>query len=164
MTKTAFTHPTASDDYSLAPRSWRSVVSVPPEDHDSFTDWGIASLAALREHVASIWLMTRAERLAAYVRGDFTHEQIHEWTGRAAREVPRINGEFAHIAANTPEACLRCPVCGDDEVLLAAGGVLHRHADYRHPDWGQPGAFAAGTVPICPGSGAAPQVTAQVVV
>jgi hypothetical protein len=154
MTKTALTHRSSTDQPVEGPRSWRAVVSVPPEDYDSFIDWGVASLAALREHVAQVWLMTRAERVAAYVRGELTHEQIQNWIGRAPSEVPQINGEFAHIAASTPEACLRCPICGDDEVSLAAGGVLSRHADYRHPNWGKPGAHAGGDMPVCPGSGA----------
>jgi hypothetical protein len=161
MTKTPVTHPTETPLHVEVPRSWRSVVSVPPADYDSFSDWGVASLAALREHVAQIWLMTRAERIAAYVRGELTHEQIQEWTGRAPREVPLINGEFAHIAASTPEACFRCAVCGDNEVLLAAGGVLSRHADHRDRNWGQPGAYAAGVVPVCPGSGTPVQLTKE---
>jgi hypothetical protein len=161
MTKTPVTHPTGTPIHAKPPCSWRSAVRVRAADYDSFSDWGVASLTVLREHVASIWLMTRAERIAAYVRGELTHEQVQEWTGRAPREVPRINGEFAHIAASTPEACFPCPVCGDDEVLLAAGGVLSRHADHRDPNWGQPGAYAAGVVPVCPGSGTPARLTKE---
>jgi hypothetical protein len=153
MTKTALTRPSPTDQTTKPAPSWRTAVSVPPEDYDSFTDWGVASVAALREHVGAIWLMTRSERAVAYVRGELTHEQIQEWTGRAPSEVPQINGEFAHIAASTPEACVRCPICGDDEVSLAAGGLLSRHADYRHPNWGKAGAYAGADVPVCHGSG-----------
>ncbi len=157
MTKTTLTAqaPTAQD--VLHSRSSQSVANVPPGDCESLTGWGIASLAALRKHVASISLMTRAERVAAYLRGELTHEQIQEWLGRAPREVPRINGEFAHIAATTPEACFRCPMCGDDEVSLTARGALQRHPDFRDPNWGKPGAYDTGEVPVCPGSGTPPQ-------
>lgn len=159
MTKTALTHPTAGHRSEQTPHSSPSVARVSPEDYDSLTGWGIAALAALREHVSEVWLMTRAERVTAYGRGELTPEQIQEWTGRAPGEVPHINGEFAHIAATTPEACVCCPVCGDDEVLLDAGGVLSSHADYRHANSGKPGAHATGKVPVCPGSGSRPRKT-----
>lgn len=151
---TTTAHSTSGDIGLPARRPSESVRPIPPGEYESLIDWGLASVEALREHVAQVWLMTRSERLAAYVRGELTPEQIQEWTGRAPREVPLINGEFGHIAASTPEACFRCQVCGDDEVMLAAGGVLAHHRDYRHPDWGKPTGSASGAVPVCSGSGA----------
>jgi hypothetical protein len=162
MSKTTVKNPVTRKDQGQ-PRPSASAVNVPPGDYPSFSDWGAASVAALREHTAQVWLMTRAERVAAYMRGELTHDQIQEWIGRTPREVPKINGEFAHIAASTPEACFRCPVCGDEEVSLAAGRVLSEHADFRHPNWGKRGAYAAGQVPRCPGSGNRPDVNGAVV-
>jgi hypothetical protein len=90
-------------------------------------------LAERAEHLSPLWLMSREERLATFHRGDMTQEQMFAWAARCPREVPRINGEFAFIAASTPEAGLTCPVCHDDEVTLVAGGALAKHPDHRHP-------------------------------
>ncbi len=146
MTKTSITAPATGDH----------------EGYGSLTGWGIASVSALRRQVASIWTMTRAQRLDRYLGHELTAEQAQEWAGRVPSELPLINGEFAHIAATTPEACFRCPVCGDDEVTLAAGGVLSTHSDYRHPNWGNAAARTRGLVPVCPGSGERPLTTREV--
>ena len=47
--------------------------------------------------------MSPAEREAAMRRGELTGFQLLEWARRAPDEVPRINGEWAFIAASTPE-------------------------------------------------------------
>jgi hypothetical protein len=148
MTKTSITGPATG-----AHAAPQNVSGVAPEGNGRLTDWGIASVSALRQQVASIWTMTRSQRLDKYVTNQLTREQIQEWAGRAPSELPLINGEFAHIAASTPEACFRCPVCGDDEVTLATGGVLSNHRDYRHLNWGNAAAQSRGLVPVCPGSG-----------
>ena len=36
-------------------------------------------------------------------RGELTGAQLLEWARRAPEEVPTINGEWAFIAASTPE-------------------------------------------------------------
>lgn len=100
--------------------------------------------------VRPIFLMSREERLAAFNRGDMTREQMFAWAARCPTEVPKLNGEFLFIAASTPEGCFRCPVCQDDEVGLAAGGVLAKHPDHRHTfDPADPYAHR----PTCPASG-----------
>jgi len=47
--------------------------------------------------------MTQAEREAAMWRGDLTSAQLWEWARGWPDEVPTINGEWAFIAAYTPE-------------------------------------------------------------
>lgn len=102
------------------------------------------------QQLRSLWQMKPAERLAAFHRGELTREQLFAWAGRCRDEVPTINGEFAFIAASTPEACVACPVCGDDEVSLTAGAAFAKHPDHRHPyDYKNPTAVR----PVCPASG-----------
>ena len=108
------------------------------------------SLAERAQAVRPIFLMSREERLAAFHRGEMTQEQLFAWAARCPSEVPKINGEFAFIAASTPEACFACPVCNDDEVSLGAGGALAKHPDRRHAfDPKNPYAHR----PTCPASG-----------
>jgi hypothetical protein len=64
----------------------------------------------LAEHRASraelsraLWAMSPAEREAAMRRGELTGAQLLEWARRAPHEVPTIDGEWAFIAASTPE-------------------------------------------------------------
>ena len=64
------------------------------------------ALAAVRkreEEMAHLWEMTAAEREAAMWRGELTWDQCAAWARRAPEEIPLINGEFAFIAAKTPE-------------------------------------------------------------
>jgi len=110
-------------------------------------------LAERAEQLRPLWHMSRQERIATFNRGDMTQEQMFAWAARFPREVPRINGEFAFIAANTPEAGFTCPVCHDDEVMLVAGGAFAKHPDHRHPfDPANPYAPR----PTCPASHVAP--------
>jgi hypothetical protein len=51
----------------------------------------------------ALWRMSAEERVAAMWRGELTGVQLCEWAQRAPHEVPLINGEFAFIAALTPE-------------------------------------------------------------
>lgn len=127
------------------------------------------TLAETAAAIRPIFLMSREERLATFNRGDMTRDQMFAWAARYPREVPKINGEFAFIAGSTPEACVCCPVCNDDEVTLAPGAVLAKHPDHRHAfDPQNPYAHR----PTCPASGvsvadangmrtAAPAPTAQ---
>jgi hypothetical protein len=57
--------------------------------------------------------MTPEERVAAFWRGDLTFEQCLEWGRRRAAEVPRLNGELAHVYMTTADYLERpCPVTG----------------------------------------------------
>jgi hypothetical protein len=47
--------------------------------------------------------MSAEGRRAAMWRGELTWGQLFEWAKLAPHEVPLINGEFAFIAAYTPE-------------------------------------------------------------
>lgn len=51
-----------------------------------------------------LWALTRDERVQAMRRGELTWAQLFAWARRAPDEVPLVNGEFAFIAAFTPEA------------------------------------------------------------
>ena len=59
--------------------------------------------ASRAELSRALWAMTAAEREAAMRRGELTGTQLLEWARRAPGEVPTINGEWAFIAASTPE-------------------------------------------------------------
>jgi hypothetical protein len=59
--------------------------------------------ASRAEHSRLLWRMSAAERKAAMWRGELTGAQLIEWARRAPDEVPLIDGEFAFIAAQTPE-------------------------------------------------------------
>jgi hypothetical protein len=73
----------------------------------SLADTIMQQLAAERasryELSRSLWSMSPAEREAAMWRGELTPAQLMEWARRAPWEVPTINGEWAFIAASTPE-------------------------------------------------------------
>lgn len=60
--------------------------------------------ASRRERSDVLWKMSAEERVAAMHRGELTWGQLYEWASRAGHEVPRLNGEYAFIAALTPEA------------------------------------------------------------
>jgi hypothetical protein len=60
--------------------------------------------ASRKERSEALWKMSADERVAAMRRGELTWGQLYEWAGRAGHEVPRLNGEYAFIAAKTPEA------------------------------------------------------------
>jgi len=67
----------------------------------------IAALTARqRAHAGQIqrlWEMTAHERCVAMCRGELTPAQLFEWAAQCPQEVPLIDGEFAFIAAYTPE-------------------------------------------------------------
>ena len=73
----------------------------------SFADTIMQQLAAERasryELSRALWAMSAAEREAAMWRGELTPAQLMEWARCAPWEVPTINGEWAFIAASTPE-------------------------------------------------------------
>ncbi len=56
-----------------------------------------------KEASKALWSMTPDERRAWMWAGLLTGAQLYEWAKRAPHEVPLINGEFAFIAALTPE-------------------------------------------------------------
>jgi hypothetical protein len=56
-----------------------------------------------RERSEALWAMTPAQRQTAMWAGELTQDQLYEWASRARAEVPLIDGEFAFIAASTPE-------------------------------------------------------------
>jgi hypothetical protein len=64
-------------------------------------------LAAQRERrkeaSKALWSMSPEQRERAMWRGELTGTQLYEWAKRAPHEVPLINGEWAFIAAKTPE-------------------------------------------------------------
>src|SRR5579875_1867706 len=106
-------------------------------------------LHARRERLRPLWVMKPEERLARFHRGEMTQEEMYAWAARCPREVPKLQGEFLFIAASTPEACVTCPTCGDDEVHLEADGKLAKHPDHRHAfDPLNPSALR----PVCPAS------------
>jgi hypothetical protein len=45
-----------------------------------------------------------------------------------------------------------CPACGG-WVAVRRGGELREHPDHKHPMYNVPGAWRAGRVPVCAGSG-----------
>jgi hypothetical protein len=57
-----------------------------------------------RERSEALWKMSAEERVAAMRRGALTWGQLYEWASKAAHEIPLLNGEYAFIAATTPEA------------------------------------------------------------
>jgi hypothetical protein len=62
-----------------------------------------AQRASRAELSRALWAMTPAEREAAMRRGELTGAQLLEWARKAPDEMPTINGEWAFIAASTPE-------------------------------------------------------------
>jgi hypothetical protein len=73
----------------------------------------VAPGATRAEMSARLWAMTPAERVEALHAGRLTFPQCFEWARRRPDEVPLIDGEFAFIAAFTPEVA---------EVTAAKGG------------------------------------------
>lgn len=55
------------------------------------------------ERSKALWGMSQRQRRTAMWRGELTWGQLCEWAKRTAQEVPLIDGEFAFIAAYTPE-------------------------------------------------------------
>lgn len=53
-------------------------------------------------------------------RGELTGAQLLEWARRAPDEVPTINGEWAFIAASTPEVAESTERKGDAEIGASA--------------------------------------------
>jgi hypothetical protein len=51
-----------------------------------------------------LWSLTAEQRVRAMRQGELTWAELFAWARRAPDEVPLVNGEFAFIAAFTPEA------------------------------------------------------------
>jgi hypothetical protein len=68
-----------------------------------------AHKASRAERSRALWRMTAAQRVAAMHNGELSWSQLCEWAKHAPHEVPLINGEFAFIAADTPEVADRQP-------------------------------------------------------
>jgi len=62
-----------------------------------------AQRASRAERSQALWKMSPERRRAAMWRGELTWGQLFEWAKLAPDEVPLINGEWAFIAAYTPE-------------------------------------------------------------
>jgi hypothetical protein len=62
-----------------------------------------AHKASRAEQSLILWRMSAAEREAAMWRGELTGAQLLEWARRRPDEIPLIDGEWAFIAALTPE-------------------------------------------------------------
>ncbi len=56
-----------------------------------------------KEQSATLWAMTRAERIAAMRAGVLSMQQCCEWAARRPHEVPLVNDEFEFIAAYDAE-------------------------------------------------------------
>jgi hypothetical protein len=136
---------------------------TPKPDHTHDPDHGLwgsmnEGVEARRARLRPMWEMTPAQRVAAMYRGELTLEQALAWAARHPDQVPAVNGdsimrgEFAFIAATTPEACIACPVC-HGEVFDCGDGPLIEHPDERDPSFGIPHGFCDGLVPACPASG-----------
>jgi hypothetical protein len=59
--------------------------------------------AAQQQETHALWAMTAEQRRTAMHHGELTQRQLLQWASRRPKEVPLINGEFAFIAALTPE-------------------------------------------------------------
>jgi hypothetical protein len=70
---------------------------------DTLMERVAAQRACPAELSRALWAMSAAEREAALWRGELSSEQLWEWARRRPDEVPTINGEWAFIAAHTPE-------------------------------------------------------------
>jgi hypothetical protein len=70
---------------------------------DTIMEQLAAQRASRAELSRALWAMSAAEREAAMRRGELTGTQLLEWARRRPDEVPTINGEWAFIAASTPE-------------------------------------------------------------
>jgi|SRR5581483_9294098 len=97
-------------------------------------DW-VASATARTpaEQAASeaLWAMTPEQRVAAMWRGELSLLQCLEWSRRASREVPRLNGEFAYITLNTVEYLEdptqpKCPRTGEGVRTCLCGSCERR--------------------------------------
>lgn len=59
---------------------------------------------ARAERFAPLWQMTRAQRIAAYWRGELSIAECLAWARRFPHEPPRaVDGEWHFIATKTPE-------------------------------------------------------------
>ncbi len=74
-----------------------------PNFADAMMERLAAHKAGRAEHSRALWRMSAKEREAAMWRGELTGAQLSEWARRAPHEVPLIDGEWAFIAALTPE-------------------------------------------------------------
>ena len=70
---------------------------------DTIMEQLAAQRASRAELSRALWAMSAAEREAAMRRGELTGTQLLEWARRRPEEVPTIDGEWAFIAAGTPE-------------------------------------------------------------
>ena len=64
---------------------------------------GLAFPASAQQRREAFWRLSPAERIALMRAGELTLKECCQWAARAPREVPIVNGEFAFIAAFTPE-------------------------------------------------------------
>jgi hypothetical protein len=89
---------------------------------------------------AALWALTPEQRVAAMWRRELSLLQLTEWSRRAPREVPTINGEFAYIVIRTPEWLEasdqpRCPHTGNG-VRECRCGLDHAKAIVASSDAG----------------------------
>ena len=64
---------------------------------------GLAFPASAQERRAVFWRLSPVERIALMRGGELTLKECCQWAAHAPHEVPIVNGEFAFIAAFTPE-------------------------------------------------------------
>ncbi len=62
-----------------------------------------AERAKRKEQAQALWKMTAKERQEAMWRDELTVTQLYIWAKARPEEIPLINGEWAFIAAKTPE-------------------------------------------------------------
>ncbi|HVA20330.1 MAG TPA: hypothetical protein VMU55_09150 [Solirubrobacteraceae bacterium] len=62
-----------------------------------------AERAKRREQAQALWKMTAKERQMAMWNDELTVTQLYMWAKARPEEIPLINGEWAFIAAKTPE-------------------------------------------------------------
>jgi hypothetical protein len=72
----------------------------------------LAPRPASSEELATLWAMTKGQRVQAMWHGELSLAQLCKWSSRHPDEVPLIAGEFAWIVIRTPawaEADRRAP-------------------------------------------------------
>jgi len=99
-TTTETVNPTGYPPYRRTPAD---ALVADPRDYSDLWGYTSASLDRQRDHMAPVWAMSVAQRIAAMRRGELTLTQLTRWASRYPEQVPTINGEFEFIAALTPE-------------------------------------------------------------
>lgn len=64
----------------------------------------MAAHRATSKPESRLWAMSAAERVEAMRAGELSISELAEWSRRAPREVPLLDGEFEWIARTMPEA------------------------------------------------------------